>query len=207
MRSSSAILSLTSDQTTRIENLFQSTVGAQRAKKAELDQQEDELSRLIAANADESVVTKQLDKVEATRSSLNKMRTLLIAPHPPGPLAGAADEAEPDSRSVGKRAPSRRLAGRPARTRRRQGDRRNRPHHVIRRAGMTRNGITTALLGIVVIVGGSTPAVAQTTDAHIQELIRAAAERIGAGQAAMAEPKQVPARRRAPSSTCRSTTP
>jgi outer membrane protein len=56
---------------------------------------------------------------------------------------------------------------------------------------MTRNGITTALLGIVVIVGGSTPAVAQTTDAHIQELIRAAAERIGAGQAAMAESKQV----------------
>jgi len=56
---------------------------------------------------------------------------------------------------------------------------------------MTRNGITTALLGIVVIVGGSTPAVAQTTDAHIQELIRAAAERIGAGQAAMAESRQV----------------
>jgi outer membrane protein len=57
---------------------------------------------------------------------------------------------------------------------------------------MTRNGITTALLGIVIIVGGSTPAVAQTTDARIQELIRAAAERIGAGQAATAEPKQVP---------------
>jgi outer membrane protein len=57
---------------------------------------------------------------------------------------------------------------------------------------MTRNRITTALLGIAVIVGGSTPAVAQTTDARIQELIRAAAERIGAGQAATAEPKQVP---------------
>lgn len=71
-------LSLTSDQTTRIENLFQSTVGAQRAKKAELDQQEDELSRLIAANADEGIVTKQLDKVEAIRSSLNKMRTLQL---------------------------------------------------------------------------------------------------------------------------------
>jgi outer membrane protein len=34
--------------------------------------------------------------------------------------------------------------------------------------------------------------VAQTTDARIQALIRAAAERIGAGQAATAEPKQVP---------------
>ena len=57
---------------------------------------------------------------------------------------------------------------------------------------MTRNRITTALLGVAVIVGGSTPAVAQTTDAHIQELIRAAAERIGAGQAATGEPRQVP---------------
>ena len=71
-------LSLTSDQTTRIENLFQSTIGALRAKKAELDQQEDELSRLIATNADENAVTKQVDKVEAIRSNLNKMRTLQL---------------------------------------------------------------------------------------------------------------------------------
>ena len=71
-------LSLTSDQTTRIENLFQTTVGALRAKKAELDQQEDELSRLIASNADEASVIKQVDKVEAIRSNLNKMRTLQL---------------------------------------------------------------------------------------------------------------------------------
>ena len=71
-------LSLTSDQTARIENLFQSTVGQLRAKKAELDQQEEELSRLIAANADEPVVTRQVDRVEATRGSLNKMRTLQL---------------------------------------------------------------------------------------------------------------------------------
>ena len=71
-------LSLTSDQTTRIENLFQSTVGALRSKKAELDQQEDELSRLIAANGDEAVVTRQVDKVEAIRANLNKMRTLQL---------------------------------------------------------------------------------------------------------------------------------
>ena len=71
-------LSLTSDQTTRIENLFQSTVGALRSKKAELDQQEDELSRLIASNSDEAAVIKQVDRVEATRSNLNKMRTLQL---------------------------------------------------------------------------------------------------------------------------------
>ena len=35
-------LSLTSEQTARIETLFQSTLGLLRAKKAELDQQEDE---------------------------------------------------------------------------------------------------------------------------------------------------------------------
>ena len=71
-------LSLTSDQTTRIENLFQSTVGALRAKKAELDQQEDELSRLIAINSDEASVVKQVDKVEAIRSNPNKMRTVQL---------------------------------------------------------------------------------------------------------------------------------
>jgi len=71
-------LSLTSEQTARIENLFQSTIGVLRAKKAELDQQEDELSRMIAANADEAAVTRQVDKVEAIRAYLNKMRTLQL---------------------------------------------------------------------------------------------------------------------------------
>ena len=71
-------LALTTDQTSRIENLFQSTIGSLRSKKSELDQQEDELSRLIASNADEASVTKQVDKVEAIRSSLNKMRTLQL---------------------------------------------------------------------------------------------------------------------------------
>ena len=71
-------LSLTSDQTARIENVFQSTIAQLRAKKAELDQQEDELSRLIATNTDEQVVIKQVDRVEAIRSHLNKMRTLQL---------------------------------------------------------------------------------------------------------------------------------
>src|SRR6266571_5361993 len=69
-------LSLTADQTTRIENVFQSTITQLRAKKADLDQQEDELSRLIATNTDEQLVIKQVDRVETIRSHLNKMRTL-----------------------------------------------------------------------------------------------------------------------------------
>jgi Spy/CpxP family protein refolding chaperone len=71
-------LTLTTDQTARIESLFQATITQLRAKKAELDQQEDELSRLIAANADEQQVVKQVDRVEAIRSHLNKMRTLQL---------------------------------------------------------------------------------------------------------------------------------
>jgi len=51
---------------------------ALRQKKVELDEQEAELSRLIAANADEAVVTRQVDKVEGIRGTLNKGRTLML---------------------------------------------------------------------------------------------------------------------------------
>jgi len=71
-------LSLTAEQSARIENVFQSTVTQLRQKKVELDQQEAELSRLIAGNADEGVVTRQVDKVEGIRAHLNKTRTLML---------------------------------------------------------------------------------------------------------------------------------
>ena len=71
-------LALTPEQATRIENLFQSTIGQLRDKKADLDQQEDQLSRMIAANADEGAIIKQVDRVEAIRANLNKMRTLQL---------------------------------------------------------------------------------------------------------------------------------
>lgn len=71
-------LGLTADQVSRIESVFQASVPALRAKKTDLDQQEDELSRLVGANADESLVSKQVDKVEAIRSHMNKARTLML---------------------------------------------------------------------------------------------------------------------------------
>jgi Spy/CpxP family protein refolding chaperone len=71
-------LSLAPDQVSRIEALFQTNIPTLRNKKAELDQQEEELSRLVAANADEASVTKQVDKVEAIRAHMNKMRTLML---------------------------------------------------------------------------------------------------------------------------------
>ena len=71
-------LSLTSDQSGRIDSVFQSTISLLRQKREELDQQEAELSRLIAANADEAMVVRQVDKVESIRASLNKHRTLML---------------------------------------------------------------------------------------------------------------------------------
>ena len=71
-------LSLTSDQSARIDTVFQSTISLLRQKRQELDQQEAELSRLIAANADEATVVRQVDKVEGIRASLNKHRTLML---------------------------------------------------------------------------------------------------------------------------------
>jgi|SRR6516165_7884846 Spy/CpxP family protein refolding chaperone len=71
-------LSLTADQTARIEAVFQAAISQLRQKKQDLDQQEDELSRMISSNADETLVTRQVDKVETIRASMNKMRTLML---------------------------------------------------------------------------------------------------------------------------------
>jgi Spy/CpxP family protein refolding chaperone len=71
-------LTLTTEQSARIESVYQTAIPNLRQKKAELDQQEEELSRLIANNADELVVTRQVDKVEAIRAHLNKGRTLML---------------------------------------------------------------------------------------------------------------------------------
>jgi Spy/CpxP family protein refolding chaperone len=71
-------LLLTADQSGKIDAVFQKTIPTLREKRAELDAQEDELSRMIAANADEASVIKQVDKVEAIRSHMNKMRTLML---------------------------------------------------------------------------------------------------------------------------------
>ena len=71
-------LSLTLEQTAKIEGVFQSSISQLRQKNEELKSQEDELSRLIATNADEAAVVRQVDKVEAIRAHMNKMRTLML---------------------------------------------------------------------------------------------------------------------------------
>jgi Spy/CpxP family protein refolding chaperone len=74
-------LALTADQVSRLEAIWQTALPDLRKGRDDLERQEAELSRLIEMNADETVVTHQVDKVEAIRSRLNKGRTLVLLHH------------------------------------------------------------------------------------------------------------------------------
>ena len=71
-------LALTAEQSSRIDAIFQAAISQLRAKKDELDKQEELLSQQIATGADETLVGRQVDKVEAIRSHMNKMRTMML---------------------------------------------------------------------------------------------------------------------------------
>ena len=71
-------LGLTPDQSARIDAVFRANYPQLSQSKEELDRQENELSRLITSNADDAQVTRQIDKVEMVRTSLNKTRTLML---------------------------------------------------------------------------------------------------------------------------------
>lgn len=71
-------LGLSPDQAERIDVIYHEALPKLRQSKGELDQQEAELSRLIAGNVDEIQIVRQIDRVEATRAGLNKMRTLML---------------------------------------------------------------------------------------------------------------------------------
>ena len=71
-------LGLSPEQSARIDSEFRANFAQLSQYKEELDRQEAELSRLIATNADEAQVGRQIDKVETVRASLNKTRTLML---------------------------------------------------------------------------------------------------------------------------------
>ena len=71
-------LGLSADQSAKIDAVFQAAISQLRPKKEELDKQEELLSQQIVAGADEGLVIRQVDKVEAIRSQMNKMRTLML---------------------------------------------------------------------------------------------------------------------------------
>jgi len=74
-------LGLSADQVSRLEAIFQAALPGLRNGRDELDRREAELSRLIETGTDEALVIKQLDKVEAIRSHVNKTRQLLLLHH------------------------------------------------------------------------------------------------------------------------------
>lgn len=70
---------LTDGQSAEIERIFQSVLPELRAEKAELERQEEVLTRLLGTDgADEAVVIRTIDRVEAARSALAKTRTLML---------------------------------------------------------------------------------------------------------------------------------
>jgi len=71
-------LGLSTDQSSRIEAIWQQTVPHLRHKRDELEAQEAELSRLVETDSDEGSIRKQSDRVESIRSTLNTARTLML---------------------------------------------------------------------------------------------------------------------------------
>ena len=70
-------LGLSTDQSARIDSIFEATMPQLRQGFDELDRRESKLSRLIETDADEARIVQEIDRVETARSSLNKTRTLM----------------------------------------------------------------------------------------------------------------------------------
>ena len=70
-------LGLTSDQSTKIEAIFQKTVPVLRQQKDALDKAEADFNQMVEASDDAQVMA-QVGVVEAARSELNKSRTMML---------------------------------------------------------------------------------------------------------------------------------
>jgi Spy/CpxP family protein refolding chaperone len=70
-------LGLTSDQSRRLEEIFQTTVPTLRAQKTAFDGAEAEFTRLVERGNDAAVM-EQVIKVEAARGEINKTRALML---------------------------------------------------------------------------------------------------------------------------------
>lgn len=71
-------LGLSPEQSTKIDGIFQSTMPELRQDADELERLEAKLSRMIESGADEVQVLRQVDRVEAARATVNKMRTMML---------------------------------------------------------------------------------------------------------------------------------
>ena len=70
-------LSLTTEQSTRLEEIFQKTQPTLRQRMRALDQAEDEFDQLVESGDDASVL-EHVEIVEEARAELNKTRTVML---------------------------------------------------------------------------------------------------------------------------------
>jgi Spy/CpxP family protein refolding chaperone len=70
-------LGLTSEQSKRLEDVFQAAVPTLKAHKKALDQAESEFERMLERGDDGSVMD-QVERVEAARAELNKSHTMMM---------------------------------------------------------------------------------------------------------------------------------
>jgi Spy/CpxP family protein refolding chaperone len=71
-------LGLTAEQSAHIDRIWETTRTELRQDWDELSKLEAKLSRLIQNDADEAVLTRQIDRVETARASANKSRSLML---------------------------------------------------------------------------------------------------------------------------------
>ena len=70
-------LGLTSDQTRRLEEIFQKALPTLKVQKTALDLAEDKFEKLVEGGADKDVM-EQVNLVEAARADLNKSRVFML---------------------------------------------------------------------------------------------------------------------------------
>ena len=70
-------LGLTSEQSTRLEEIFQKTQPTLRQRMQSLDQAENQFDRLVEKGDDASVM-QYMETVETARAELNKTRTMML---------------------------------------------------------------------------------------------------------------------------------
>lgn len=71
-------LGLTADQSVRIDKIWETTRPELRQEWNELSKLDDKLSRMIQNDADEAVLSRQIDRVETARANANKTRSLML---------------------------------------------------------------------------------------------------------------------------------
>ncbi len=71
-------LELTEDQSARIDKIWETTRIELRQEWDELSKLEDKFSRLLQKEADDAMLSRQIDRVETARANANKTRSLML---------------------------------------------------------------------------------------------------------------------------------